>query len=189
MRVLFDEVCPLLSEKYGKNFCGMADSAPINEVRAAAYAGLGLQGDNGMLINEKYGGYVFIGAIYTDAVFEYGGDKTSSCIHCGKCGEACPMKNGRDCLSAVTQKKGDLTEGEAEDRKPLKLPKLSPHVLRHTFATRIYESSRDIKMIQLLLGHSSVDISLDTYTSIDDEDRKSKVMEIGKKLIFPSMPD
>ena len=77
----------------------------------------------------------------------------------------------------------------AEDRKPLKLPKLSPHVLRHTFATRIYESSRDIKMIQLLLGHSSVDISLDTYTSIDDEDRKSKVMEIGKKLIFPSMPD
>lgn len=92
----------------------MADSAPINEVRAAACAGLGLQGDNGMLINEKYGGYVFIGAIYTDAVFEYGGDKTSSCIHCGKCGEACPMKNGRDCLSAVTQKKGDLTEGKKE---------------------------------------------------------------------------
>ena len=90
----------------------MADSAPINEVKAAAYAGLGVQGDNGMLINEKYGSYVFIGAIYTDAVFEYADDNTSYCPHCGKCREACPMKNGRECLSAVTQKKGELTEAE-----------------------------------------------------------------------------
>ena len=101
-----------LSEKYGALFCGYADSAPINEVKAAAYAGLGMRGDNGMLINEKYGSYVFIGAIYTDAVFEYGGDKTSNCPHCGRCRAACPMKDGRECLSAVTQKKGELTDEE-----------------------------------------------------------------------------
>ena len=112
MRELFDAVCPVLSEKYGADFCGMADSAPINEVKAAAYAGLGMRGDNGMLINEKYGSYVFIGAIYTDAVFEYGEDKTSYCPHCGKCRAACPMKDGHDCLSAVTQKKGTLTDEE-----------------------------------------------------------------------------
>ena len=112
MRGLFDGVCETLSEKYGAVFCGMADSAPINEVKAAAYAGLGMIGDNGMLINGKYGAYVFIGAIYTDAVFEYADDKTSHCPHCGKCRAACPMKEGRDCLSAVTQKKGALTEAE-----------------------------------------------------------------------------
>jgi epoxyqueuosine reductase len=112
MRGLFDTVCPVMSEKYGADFCGMADSAPINEVKAAVYAGLGMQGDNGMLINEKYGSYVFIGALYTDAVFEYDGDKTSYCPHCGKCRAACPMKDGRQCLSAVTQKKGELTDAE-----------------------------------------------------------------------------
>lgn len=112
MRRLFDGICPVLSEKYGADFCGMADSAPINEVKAAAYAGLGVLGDNGMLINEKHGSYVFIGAVYTDAVFEYGEDKTSYCPHCGKCREECPMKDGRDCLSAVTQKKGELSEDE-----------------------------------------------------------------------------
>ena len=112
MRGLFDEICPILSEKYGAAFCGMADSAPINEVKAAAYAGLGMQGDNGMIINEKYGSYVFIGALYTDAVFEYDGDKTSYCAHCGKCRAACPMNDGRECLSAVTQKKGTLTDEE-----------------------------------------------------------------------------
>ena len=112
MRRLFDDVCPAYGAKYGANFCGMADSAPINEVKAAAYAGLGVLGDNGMLINEKYGSYIFIGAVYTDAVFEDGEDKTSYCIHCGACREACPMKDGRDCLSAVTQKKGELSDDE-----------------------------------------------------------------------------
>lgn len=114
MRGLFERICPELCEKYGADFCGMADSAPINEVKAAAYAGLGMLGDNGMLINKKYGSYIFIGAVYTNAAFEYEDDKTSYCVHCGKCREACPMKNGRDCLSAVTQKKGELTEEEKE---------------------------------------------------------------------------
>ena len=91
MRQLFDSVCPELSEKYGAQFCGMADSAPVNEVKAAAYAGLGMLGDNGMLINEKYGSYIFIGALYTDAVFEYEDDKTSYCVHCGACSDACGM--------------------------------------------------------------------------------------------------
>ena len=112
MRGLFDDVCPRMSQIYGASFCGMADSAPINEVKAAAYAGLGMRGDNGMLINKTYGSYVFIGAIYTDAVFEYGGDKTSYCPHCGRCRSACPMKDGQQCLSAVTQKKGVLSDEE-----------------------------------------------------------------------------
>ena len=55
MRGLFDDVCPRMSQIYGASFCGMADSAPINEVKAAAYAGLGMRGDNGMLINKTYG--------------------------------------------------------------------------------------------------------------------------------------
>ncbi len=114
MRGLFDMICPALSEKYGGNFRGMADSAPINEVKAAAYAGLGMKGDNGMLISGKYGAYVFIGAVYTDVLFEDGGDKSEDCLHCGKCRAACPKKNGRECLSAVTQKKGALSDEEKE---------------------------------------------------------------------------
>ena len=113
MRGLFDDACARLSEKYGASFCGMSDSSPINEVRAASYAGLGMIGDSGMLINEKYGAYVFIGAIYTDVEFDDEGDKTMGCIHCGKCRAACPAKDGRQCLSGVTQKKGELTDDDA----------------------------------------------------------------------------
>lgn len=114
MRSLFEKLCPELCEKYGGEFIGMADSSPADEVSAAVYAGLGVRGDNGMIINEKYGSYVFIGAVYTDVEFEYQPDLTSYCIHCGRCKAACPAKSGRECLSAVTQKKGDLSEGEIE---------------------------------------------------------------------------
>lgn len=114
MNRLFESLCPELEQTCGGVFRGMADSAPCDEASAAAYAGLGLRGDNGLLINEKYGSYVFIGAVYTDAVFDSAPDKTALCEHCGSCRAACLDKNGRGCLSAVTQKKGELTDDEKQ---------------------------------------------------------------------------
>ena len=94
------------------NFKGYADSSPIAEVHIAAAAGLGIIGDNGLLINEKYGSFVFIGEIITDHEFDtYDEIKPiRTCNHCGKCKSACPSKV--QCLSAITQKRGNLTDDE-----------------------------------------------------------------------------
>lgn len=86
------------------------DNSPIDEVYAASVAGLGLKGDNGLLITRKYGTYAFLGSVITDLKLpcysEY-----AECIHCGKCRAACPVKLcKKDCLSAVSQKKGELSE-------------------------------------------------------------------------------
>ena len=43
------------------------DNSPIPEVKAAALAGLGCIGDNGLLLHPQYGSWVFIGTIVTDA--------------------------------------------------------------------------------------------------------------------------
>ncbi len=96
------------------------DHSPIDEVHAALTSGLGIAGDNGLLINEKYGSYIFIADLLSDLPIEVLGEPTvtpiKGCHHCGACRRACPTGilrgEGADCLSAITQRKGELTEGE-----------------------------------------------------------------------------
>ena len=99
---------------------GYGDHSPIDERHAALSLGLGVAGKNGLILNEKYGSYVFVGDMLTDippeALFASEPKEIESCIGCGKCICACPTGilggNGTDCLSAITQRKGELTEEE-----------------------------------------------------------------------------
>jgi len=117
---LYKEITPSLEKAYGARFFGFADKSAIAEVHAASSAGLGKIGDNGLIINEKYGSYVFIGELLTGAPpAAFGIDENavftpSECSHCGECKNACPMKEGLGCLSMVTQKKGELTPEERD---------------------------------------------------------------------------
>lgn len=112
-----------LSKVYPKNFFrGYGDHSPIDERAAAVSAGLGIVGDSGLLINEKYGTYAFIADVVTDVPPELLGAQrptpVRNCIGCGRCKKACPTGvlrgDGDSCLSAITQKKGELSESEKE---------------------------------------------------------------------------
>ncbi len=115
---LFERLIPRLEAQLGGRFFGFADKSPIEENLAASMAGLGKLGDNYMLINERYGSFVFIGELLSTLPPEsIGWDGTlrepEHCSHCGACRRACPMTvDGMECLSALTQKKGALTETE-----------------------------------------------------------------------------
>ena len=110
----------LLSEYPTAKMKIFGDHSPIAERHAALISGLGIAGDSGLLINEKYGTYVFIGDMITDIPAEQLGEsplcQIISCHHCGACKRACPTGilrgEGNDCLSAITQKKGELAEEE-----------------------------------------------------------------------------
>ena len=55
---------------------------------------------------------------------------------------------------------------------------ITPHMFRHTYATSLYYSGVDIKTAQYLLGHSSIQMTLDVYTHLDNEkitDSKAKL--------------
>ncbi len=103
----------------GFNFEPFVDNSPVPEVRAGVLAGLGVKGDNGLLINEKYGSFIFIGEIVTDLEIETE-EFNGECLHCGNCKKYCPKNTGIECLSAVTQKKKDLTDLEKNVLKKYK---------------------------------------------------------------------
>ena len=110
---LFGRIIPLLEEKYPDcKFVGFADDSPIDERSAAAMSGLGIVGDNGMLITEKYSSYVFLGEIITDLPIKSVAQEIKRCEGCGQCKLACPMEEIGQGLSALTQKKGALSPEE-----------------------------------------------------------------------------
>lgn len=53
---------------------------------------------------------------------------------------------------------------------------ISPHVLRHTFCSRMIENGIDAKSLQIIMGHSDIGTTLDVYTHKEPED-VAKVME------------
>lgn len=112
-----DVACKILKQKYPQNaFEYFCDNSPIPEVYAAAMAGLGSKGDNGMLITKEYGSFVFLGEIVTDLEIPCE-NNYSECIHCGKCKTSCPINLDKtQCLSNLSQKK-KVTE---DDLKKLK---------------------------------------------------------------------
>lgn len=111
---VLEGVADTLRVAYPQNtFAVFCDNSPIPEVPAAALAGLGVVGDNGLLIHPAFGSYVFIGEIVTDLPLTPTGGEIVTCPHCGRCAAACPAGCVRGdkagCLSALTQQKGELT--------------------------------------------------------------------------------
>ena len=46
---------------------------------------------------------------------------------------------------------------------------VTPHIFRHTYATNLYYAGIDVKTAQRLLGHSSIQVTLEIYTHLDAE--------------------
>lgn len=48
----------------------------------------------------------------------------------------------------------------------LRMPKVTPHVCRHTFCSKMVKSGMNSKSLQYIRGHADISVSLNTYTHV-----------------------
>lgn len=60
----------------------------------------------------------------------------------------------------------------------VQMPKVTPHVCRHTFCSNMAKFGMNPKTLQYIMGHSDIGVTLNTYTHVQYEDAKKEMSEI-----------
>ncbi len=112
---LFVKIKELMPDVNGRAFC---DTAPIFEKEWAKCAGLGWIGKNNLLLNKKFGSFLFIGEIIIDKELFYDNSVDINCGNCNLCIDACPTNALKPYLLDVNKCISYLTIENKDDTIP-----------------------------------------------------------------------
>lgn len=59
------------------------------------------------------------------------------------------------------------------------LPNITPHVCRHTFCTNMAKSGMNPKVLQYVMGHSDISVTMNTYTHLKFEDAQEEMARLA----------
>ncbi|MCX4343289.1 MAG: site-specific integrase [Kineothrix sp.] len=65
----------------------------------------------------------------------------------------------------------------------VQMPKITPHVCRHTYCSHCASSGMNPKHLQYLMGHSDISVTLNTYTHVDFDNVKKEVQSLEKAVL------
>lgn len=65
----------------------------------------------------------------------------------------------------------------------VQMPKITPHVCRHTYCSHCASSGMNPKHLQYLMGHSDISVTLNTYTHVDFDNVKKEVKSLEKAVL------
>lgn len=61
----------------------------------------------------------------------------------------------------------------------VEMPKITPHVCRHTFCSNMAKSGMNPKTLQYIMGHSDISVTLNTYSHVGFEDARSELARLS----------
>lgn len=79
-------------------------------------------------------------------------------------------KNGKPKVALHWEKYFQLSVAKYNKIYRVQLPQITPHVCRHMFCTNMAKSGMNPKVLQYIMGHGDISVTLDTYTHIKSED-------------------
>ncbi len=93
-------------------------------------------------------------------------------------------KNGRPMVALHWEKYFQHIREKYNKIYRIQMPKVTPHVCRHTFCSNMAKSGMNPKTLQYIMGHSDISVTLNTYTHLnydDAEEEMQKVVEASSK--------
>ena len=62
----------------------------------------------------------------------------------------------------------------------IQLPKITPHVCRHTYCSNMARAGMNPKTLQYLLGHSDISVTMNVYTHIGFDDAEEEIRKMDQ---------
>lgn len=62
----------------------------------------------------------------------------------------------------------------------IQMPKVTPHVCRHTFCSNMAKSGMNPKTLQYIMGHSDISVTLNVYTHVQFDDAQTELLRVAK---------
>lgn len=154
--------------KYGyrisppKTAAGNREIPMLDEVRAALLREKSHQKPKKSFVVEGHTGFVFLnsaGQVYTNSFL-------------------CDSIQG----IVETYNREELAKSNVEKRTPRYLPKISAHIFRHTFCTRICEQDVNMKVLQDIMGHRNIRTTMEVYAMATREKKQNTIKEMNGKF-------
>ena len=76
----------------------------------------------------------------------------------------------------------EVVKAKKQKREAIIIPRISSHILRHTFCSRLCEHETNIKVIQTVMGHADISTTMDIYAEVNRETTRQSLENLAKNL-------
>ena len=88
-------------------------------------------------------------------------------------------KNGRPMVALHWEKYLEHIVQKYNKIYRIQMPKVTPHVCRHTFCSNMAKSGMNPKTLQYIMGHADISVTLNTYTHVKFDDAKDELLRVA----------
>lgn len=88
-------------------------------------------------------------------------------------------KNGQPLVALHWEKYFQWILRKYNNTHQVLMPKVTPHVCRHTFCSNMAKTGMNPKMLQYIMGHGDIRVTLNTYTHVKYDDALAELKRVG----------